>query len=229
MEEKEINLLEENWKDIPGYEGLYQASNHGRFKSLRFGKIINPTFKRKTGVLGLRGSDGISKSYTASRIIGQMFISNPENHPIIQSIGNPKNLHPNNLQWISHSDMATKAAQVRVSRMKLIRKEITCEECKEIFVVRNNTKRKYCSRNCSKGKLTDKGRERMIKKKLKKVILKKGDYKQIFNSVAEAAAFLEIKPCTVSNVLAGRYKKAAGYSVVYKRRKQKIKQSYESI
>lgn len=30
--------MEENWKDIKGYEGLYQISNLGRVKSLKFGK-----------------------------------------------------------------------------------------------------------------------------------------------------------------------------------------------
>lgn len=29
----------EEWKDIEGYEGLYQVSNEGRVKSLKFGKI----------------------------------------------------------------------------------------------------------------------------------------------------------------------------------------------
>lgn len=35
----------EQWKDIPGYEGLYQASTLGRIKSLRFGKekILKPS------------------------------------------------------------------------------------------------------------------------------------------------------------------------------------------
>lgn len=28
----------EEWKDIEGYEGLYQVSNQGRVKSLKFGK-----------------------------------------------------------------------------------------------------------------------------------------------------------------------------------------------
>ena len=30
--------MEEIWKDVPGYEGLYQVSNIGRVKSLRFNK-----------------------------------------------------------------------------------------------------------------------------------------------------------------------------------------------
>ena len=32
--------MEETWKDIEGYEGLYQVSNLGRVKSLRSGKLL---------------------------------------------------------------------------------------------------------------------------------------------------------------------------------------------
>lgn len=33
-----MSKMEEIWKDIPNYEGIYQASNLGRIKSLKFGK-----------------------------------------------------------------------------------------------------------------------------------------------------------------------------------------------
>ena len=40
-----MQTYEEIWKDVPGHEGLYQVSNLGRVKSLRFGKerILKPT------------------------------------------------------------------------------------------------------------------------------------------------------------------------------------------
>jgi hypothetical protein len=34
--------MEEIWKDIPSYEGLYQASNLGNIKSLRYNIILKP-------------------------------------------------------------------------------------------------------------------------------------------------------------------------------------------
>ena len=34
LEQKENKKEEETWKDIKGYEGLYQVSNMGRVKSL---------------------------------------------------------------------------------------------------------------------------------------------------------------------------------------------------
>lgn len=31
--------MEENWKDIQGYEGIYQVSDRGRIKIVKTGKI----------------------------------------------------------------------------------------------------------------------------------------------------------------------------------------------
>lgn len=33
--------MEEIWKDVPNYEGIYQVSNLGRVKSLRKNKLLN--------------------------------------------------------------------------------------------------------------------------------------------------------------------------------------------
>lgn len=42
----------EVWKDIEGYEGLYQISSFGNVRSIRNGKFINKTLKKhKDGYL----------------------------------------------------------------------------------------------------------------------------------------------------------------------------------
>lgn len=42
--------MQEIWKDIKGYEGLYQVSNLGRVKGLKRNKILKPG-KDKDGYL----------------------------------------------------------------------------------------------------------------------------------------------------------------------------------
>ena len=39
-----MNENEEIWRDIEGYDGMYQVSNQGRVKSIKFGKerILRP-------------------------------------------------------------------------------------------------------------------------------------------------------------------------------------------
>lgn len=48
MIKKESEKMEEIWKDIAGYEGLYQVSNLGTIKSLKTNRILKPgTQKRR--------------------------------------------------------------------------------------------------------------------------------------------------------------------------------------
>jgi len=77
--------VEEEWKDIEDFEGLYQVSNLGRVKSLvrpyrRTEKILTPT-KNTTGyfIVGLR-RPGSVKGMLVHRLVMQAFepIDNPE-------------------------------------------------------------------------------------------------------------------------------------------------------
>ena len=74
----------EIWKDIEGYEGLYQVSNLGRVKSLgnnktRKEKILKST-KNTNGYLEVQlCKEGKHKKYLTHRLVAQAFIPNPNN------------------------------------------------------------------------------------------------------------------------------------------------------
>lgn len=99
--------MEEIWKDIEGYEGLYQVSNLGRVKSLgnnknRKEKIIKQ-IKKKDGYLYLKCSkNGESKTFSVHRLVAQAFIPNPNNLPEIDHINTvPTDNRIENLRWCS--------------------------------------------------------------------------------------------------------------------------------
>ena len=105
----------ENWKDIKGYEGLYQVSDHGDVRSVDRvttgnrnrrikGKVLKKT-KSTTGYFKVElCKDGRAISTKVHRIVAKAFIRNPYGKPHINHIdNNPLNNMVENLEWCTRS------------------------------------------------------------------------------------------------------------------------------
>ena len=97
--------MEEIWKDIQGYEGLYRVSNLGRVKSFHKAKehILSPG-KDKDGYFQVQlYKNGINKMRKVHRLVAQAFISNPNNLPQINHKDeNKQNNNVDNLEWCTN-------------------------------------------------------------------------------------------------------------------------------
>lgn len=105
--------MQEIWKDIEGYEGLYQVSNFGRIitveknridcigrKSFISSKILKPSVDSSGYKQIILTKNKKRKSYKVHRLVGQMFIPNPNNYPIINHKDeNKQNNNVENLEW----------------------------------------------------------------------------------------------------------------------------------
>ena len=108
----------EIFKDISGYEGIYQVSNQGKVKSLERKvrhseggwknwkeRIIKP-YKGNHGylMLGL-SNDGHRKAFTIHRLVALAFISNPDNKAEVNhKDGDKTNNLLENLEWNTPSE-----------------------------------------------------------------------------------------------------------------------------
>lgn len=109
----------EIWKDIPGYELIYQASNEGQIRthaekitySDRHGKRKwnQRILKQKEDKNGYKRvtlwKNGKSKGYLVHRLIALTFIPQIPNKTLINHKDcNPKNNEVSNLEWCNHRE-----------------------------------------------------------------------------------------------------------------------------
>lgn len=95
----------EKWKDIKGYEGLYQVSNLGRVKSLRKGLILKQSHT-STGYMKVElYKNKKRKGFKVHRLVAFAFIKLKEGKEIINhKDGNPLNNKSNNLEWCTQKE-----------------------------------------------------------------------------------------------------------------------------
>lgn len=89
----------EEWKDVVGYEGIYQVSSYGRVKKNN-GKELSQRKDQDGYLIVTLYKGGIRADYKAHRLVGMAFIDNPNNYPVINHKDeNPSNNHVENLEW----------------------------------------------------------------------------------------------------------------------------------
>ena len=108
----------EIWKDIEGYEGYYQISNLGRVKSC--GRVLKwknggiRVIKEKLLFVNIRPNkyplvtlckNCIEVSYNIHRLIGEHFIPNPNNYPVVRHLNDIRtDFRIENLAWGTYLD-----------------------------------------------------------------------------------------------------------------------------
>ena len=105
LENKDLD--DEVWKEIPEEftcgKKNYWISNKGRFKNNR-GKIIETKNHNQYTTLSFRNGKNLITNQL-HRIVAQIFVSNPENKPIVNHIdGNKDNNCCDNLEWVTKSE-----------------------------------------------------------------------------------------------------------------------------
>ena len=177
----------ELWKDIPNYEGFYQASDLGRIRSLdhvrkngtneyiQKGKILKFN-KNNSGYYQVRLSkNGVAKTYRVNRLIALTFIENPLNKETVNHInGNKLDNRVENLEWATEREQA-------IHRHKVLKVPYSdCKKCHEA--------------------------------NKKKIIRSDG---KIYNSLLEAKQDLKNKNAHITEVCQGKLKNTCGYSFKY--------------
>lgn len=107
--------MKEIWKDIKGYEGLYQISNLGKIKNIKRKKIRKCNLNDKGYYVLMLSKYLIKKTYRLHRLIAVNFIKNIFDKPCINhKDGNKLNNNINNLEWCTYSENMKHAYKIRL-------------------------------------------------------------------------------------------------------------------
>jgi hypothetical protein len=193
---KIISVDEEVWKDIPGHEGLYQASDGGKIKSCKRNKPMSLVEKKKRLHNGrvllpyltvtLR-KDGLRKKYFVHRLIALTFLGKiPDGFVVKHLDDNPQNNNVNNLKIDTQS-------QNQVDCYDRGRRRIS--------------------------KVTD-GMKQYVKNKQKGIIAfnKQTNAALFFDSIRECQRFLNLNIASMWKVLNNKLKSTKGYELKYTER-----------
>lgn len=107
----------EEWRDIVGYEGLYQVSNYGRVKSIARSyrhndKILKQDLKSNGYWQVHLCRNSKSKWHHVHRLVAMAFITKADGCDIVNHIDNNRqNNHVINLEWTTMKDNIQHAAK----------------------------------------------------------------------------------------------------------------------
>ena len=218
----------EIWKDIVGWEGLYEVSNLGNIRSAD--RVIagpNPCGRRIKGrlrkTLIARGyvsinlldkKTGRSTRNSVHRFMAEAFIPNPENKPEVNHKNGIK--HDNrleNLEWVTRSENSLHAWETG-----LVKKRFRTEEQKQKMKIASKDRHKNLLGWKNKNK--DKMKEMALAASLSQVkkvnqLSKDGTFIKQWGSLTEASKGTNSPLSTISKCAKGKLETSGGFRWQY--------------
>lgn len=106
------DLPNEEWRDVPGYEGKYRVSDMGRVWSNLSNRLLTPTAFKGYLRVGLH-RDGKTKTYGVHRLVAWAFIGEqPDGTEVNHRDGQTANNTPGNLEYVTHAENMQHAVKV---------------------------------------------------------------------------------------------------------------------
>lgn len=174
--------MQEIWKDIAGYENLYQVSNLGNVISLfrtNKPKTLKPTPSNCGYYKVQLYKNGHPQMFYVHRLVAEAFIPNPNKKSQVNHIdGIKSNNCLTNLEWVSPSENQKHSISLGLRSSSPMVGKI--------------------------GKLNHQSKPIMQ-------FSKSGDLIKVWDCISDASRYFNCKPSNISNCASGRYKSSQGY------------------
>ena len=147
-------LLNEEFRDVPNYEGLYQISNYGRVKTLQREvkntnysyRIVKEKILRESQCVNyyyyvILYKNQIPRPFRIHRLVAEVFISNPNKLPQVNHKDeNKTNNRVDNLEWCSHKYNMNYGTSIKRTSEKHKKKVVQYNKQNEIVEEYNSLK-----------------------------------------------------------------------------------------
>ncbi len=170
-------MNKEIWRDIKGYEGVYQISSYGRIKSLkRKITVIDKKQKRKyikknkeiikklfLDNNGYYFTTINKKRYRVHRLVATTFLPNPHNFPVVNHLdGNKLNNNISNLEWCTYKENSKHASKSNLLNLQpainKISKKVDMYDLNNNYLKTFNSiteAKKILNKNCNCGNISE--------------------------------------------------------------------------
>ena len=218
-----LNLKEEIWRDIVGFEGLYEVSTKGRVRNKKNGKILGGGNSGGYKQVDLKG-----KAYLIHRLVALAFIPNPQKLPQVNHIDENKgNNNVDNLEWCSPSENVNHSSYKQSCQVKQltldgefvkvwksswqIERETGYRQGNIIQCCKRKRKQAYGFR----WEYADPSQQRKVYNRPVAALTKDGEFVAEYKSGAEASRCLKISYPQIYRCLNGTYKSTHGLKFIY--------------
>ena len=226
--------MQEEWKDIRDYEGLYQISNMGNVKSLgrwvnyknkgkkwQEGKILKPLVDKEGYLKICLWKNGYIKHFRVHRLVAQAFIPNPKNYPQVNHKDeNPSNNFVKNLEYCDAKYNSNYGTRNKRIAEKMKGKKLSEETKRKLSEAHRGKKNHMYGKHLSeehKRKISEKQINHPKKSKpVLQINTKTGEIIRVFPSAMEVERQLGYKHSNIVNSCRGKFKSAYGFKWQYK-------------
>lgn len=195
-------MEQEIWKDIEGYEGLYQVSNMGRVMRVNTQHILRPCIGTTGYWIVALSKNGITKTWKIHRLVAMAFVPNPCNkREVGHKDENPLNSCADNLEWVTSFENCN---------MPLHKKRLSSALRGKRDSIKTRRKKREAQLG-TKSHLFGVSGGLHPKSRSVQRFTKDGHFIDEYGSISDASRILSITAQHISACCVGRRKSAGGY------------------